>query len=118
MLTPSSSQPSRLGDGLVPGDTGVWLVRDGLPVEVTQQSEAFQADQVAIHEQRRAKQICNADRERFKQFYDDELRRKRPNIRPCVERRTLLRDESISKASQVFPSQVYKVFINISLFFS
>jgi hypothetical protein len=78
ILTSSSSQPSRLGDSLVLGNTGVGLVRNGLPVEITQQSEDIRAYEVAIEEQKRAKQICNADRERFRKFYDDELQRKRP----------------------------------------
>ncbi|KFZ18957.1 hypothetical protein V502_03896, partial [Pseudogymnoascus sp. VKM F-4520 (FW-2644)] len=77
MITSSSSQPSRLGDSLVLSNTGVGLVRNGLPVEITQQSEDVCAHEVAIEEQKRAKQICDADRERFRQFYDDELRRKR-----------------------------------------
>ncbi|KFZ14666.1 hypothetical protein V501_03139 [Pseudogymnoascus sp. VKM F-4519 (FW-2642)] len=77
MLTSSSSQPSRLGDSLVLSNTGVGLVRNGLPVEITQQSEDVRAHEVAIDEQRRAKEICDADRARFRQFYDDELRRKR-----------------------------------------
>lgn len=74
-LTSSSSQPSRLGDSLVFSNTGVGLV--GLPVEITHHSEDVRAHEVAIEEQKRAKQICDADRERFRQFYDDELRRKR-----------------------------------------
>jgi len=65
MLTPSSFQPSRLGDSLVSGGTGVGLVRNGSPVEITQQSEDVHVDEVAIPEERRAKQICDADRERF-----------------------------------------------------
>ena len=77
MLTSSSSQPSRLGDGLVLGDIGVGLVPNGLPADITQQGEDIRAHEVAIEEQKRAKQICDADRERFRQFYDDELRRKR-----------------------------------------
>jgi hypothetical protein len=77
MLTSSLSQPSRLGDSLVLGNTGVGLVRNGFPVEITQQSEDVHAYEVAIEEKKRAKQICDADRERFRQFYDDELRRKR-----------------------------------------
>jgi len=76
MLTSSSSQPSMLGDSLVLGNTGVGLVRNGLPVEITQQSEDVRAYEVAIEEQKRAKQICDVDRERFRQFYDNELRRK------------------------------------------
>jgi len=78
MLTSLSSQPSRLGDSLVLGNTGVGLVRNGLPVEITQQSEDVRAYEVTIEEQKRAKQICDVDRERFRQFYDNELQRKRP----------------------------------------
>ncbi|KFY95079.1 hypothetical protein V498_03526 [Pseudogymnoascus sp. VKM F-4517 (FW-2822)] len=55
VLTSSSSQPSRLGDGLVPSDSDVGFVRGGLPLKIAQQ-----------------------DRERFRQFYDDELQRKGP----------------------------------------
>jgi hypothetical protein len=77
MLTSSSSQPSRLGDSLVLGNTHVGLVRNGLPVEITQQSEDVRAHEVAIEEQKRGKQICDTDRERFRQFYNNDLRRKR-----------------------------------------
>ena len=40
------------------------------------------------------------------------------NVYPCVERRTPSRDESTVWASQVSPSQIYEIFISISLFFS
>lgn len=66
VLTTSPSQPSRLGDTLVVGNnTG------------TRQGEAVGTHELTIEQQKRAKQICDADRERFRQFYDDELRRKR-----------------------------------------
>ena len=39
MLASLSSQPSRLGDSLVLGNTGIGLVRNGLPVKITQQSK-------------------------------------------------------------------------------
>jgi hypothetical protein len=41
MLTSSSFQPSRPGDSLVLGNTGIGLIRDGLPVETTQQSDKY-----------------------------------------------------------------------------
>jgi hypothetical protein len=78
VLTTSSSQPSRLGDSLVLENTGVRLVPNGLPAEVTLQSEDGRAHEAAIEQQERAKQICDADRVRFRQFYDDELQRKQP----------------------------------------
>src|SRR5450756_157990 len=67
VLTSSLYQPSRLGDTLVTGNnTGI------------RQGEEVEAHELTIELQKRAKQICDADKERFKQFYDDELRRKRP----------------------------------------
>jgi len=78
VLTSSSSQPSRLGDGLVPSDSNIGFVRGGLPPEIARQGEEVDAHEAVIEQQKRAKQICDADRERFRQFYDDELRRKRP----------------------------------------
>jgi hypothetical protein len=78
VLTSSSSQPSRLGDGLVPSDSNIGVVRGGLPPENARQVEEVDAHEAVIEQQKRAKQICDADRERFRQFYDDELRRKRP----------------------------------------
>ena len=78
VLISSSSQPSRLGGGLGSSNNDVGYVRDGLSPKVAQQGEEFDADEIAIEQQRRAKQICDTDRERYRQFYDDELRRKRP----------------------------------------
>ncbi|KAH9203162.1 hypothetical protein DL95DRAFT_506691, partial [Leptodontidium sp. 2 PMI_412] len=60
MLTSSTSQTSTLGDSLSLGDTSVVGAHD-----------------IAIEVQKRSKQICDADQERFRRFYDDELRRKR-----------------------------------------
>ncbi|KAH6724866.1 hypothetical protein BKA61DRAFT_567412 [Leptodontidium sp. MPI-SDFR-AT-0119] len=60
MLTSSTSQTSTLGDGLSLGDTGVVGAHD-----------------IVIEVQKRAKQICDTDQERFRRFYNDELRRKR-----------------------------------------
>ena len=37
------------------------------------------------------------------------------NVCPCVQRRTLLRDESIVLESQIFSWQVYEVVIRMSL---
>jgi hypothetical protein len=66
MLTSFPSLLSRLGDALVAGNnTG------------TRQGEEVGAHELTIEQQKRAKQICDADRERFRQFYDNELRSKR-----------------------------------------
>jgi len=78
VLISSSSQPSRLGGGLVPSDNNVGSVRGGLPPTVAHQGEEVDTDEIAIEQQKRSKQICDADREKYRQFYDDELRRKRP----------------------------------------
>jgi hypothetical protein len=60
------SRPSRLGDALAAGNnTG------------TRQGEEVSAHEVTIEQQKRAEQICDADRKRFRQFYNNELRRKR-----------------------------------------
>ena len=65
-LTSSPSRPSRLGDALLAGNnTG------------TRQGDEVGTYEVTIEQQKRAEQICDADRKRFRQFYDDELRRKR-----------------------------------------
>jgi hypothetical protein len=79
VLTSSLSQPSRLEDTLVLcNNTGVESVCNRSPSEITRQGEEVGVHEITIEQQERAKQICKADRERFKQFYDDELRRKRP----------------------------------------
>jgi hypothetical protein len=75
VLTSLSSQPHRLRDSPVLGNIGLGLVPNGLPVE---EIEDVHTHEVAVEVQKKAKQICNVDRERFRQFYDDELQRKRP----------------------------------------
>lgn len=76
MLTSTSSPSSRLGERLVLRHTGVQLVPNRLPADITRQSGDSRAHEAAIEEQKRAKQICDADRDRFRRLYDDELRRK------------------------------------------
>jgi hypothetical protein len=76
-LTSSLSQPSRLGDGLALGNTGVWFIRNGPPAEITQESKEVRAHEVAIEEQKRIKHVCDEDRRRFKWLYDDERERER-----------------------------------------
>ena len=78
ILTSSPSQASKLRDSRVLNNPSVGFDRDWLPAKPTQQNEEARAQEVAIEEQKRAKQICDADRERFRQFYNDELQRKRP----------------------------------------
>lgn len=78
MLTSFPSQPSRLGDTLVLGNnTRVKSIFHGLPSEIARQGEDVSAHELTI-KQKRAKQICNADQKRFRQFYNGELQRKRP----------------------------------------
>ena len=78
VLTSSPPQPSRLGDTLVLGNnTGVESACNALTSEVTRQGEEVGAHELTIEQQNRARQICDADRERFRQLYDNELRAKR-----------------------------------------
>jgi hypothetical protein len=66
-----------LGDTLVVGNN-----------TCTRQGEAVGTHELTIEQQKRAKQICDADRERFRQFYDDELRSTsiRSRLRPISQR--------------------------------
>ena len=67
VLTSSPYQPSTQGDTPVgSNNTGI------------RQEEEPDAHELTIEQQKRAKQICDADRERFKQFYYDEWRSNRP----------------------------------------
>ena len=78
MLTSYLSRPSGLRDGRDPNNNGIGFGHDGLLANITHQDGEVSAQEVGIEERRSAKQICDADRVRFRQFYDDELRRKKP----------------------------------------
>lgn len=87
-LTSSPSQASRLGDSLVVGNkTG------------TCQGEEVGTHGFTVEQQKRAKQICDTDRERFRQFYDDELRRKKSN--KAAQEKLRARQEQRLKDDQV-----------------
>jgi len=80
VLTSSRSQPSGLGDTLVlSSNAGVQSVCNTSPSEITHEGEEGSVHELTTELQERAKQICNADRARFRQFYEEELRRKRPD---------------------------------------
>jgi hypothetical protein len=99
ILTSSLSQPPRLGDtpGLV-RNTGIRSVHSRSPSEITPQVEGVGEQELTIEQQERAKQICNADQARFRQLYDNELRRKRPGlihrVRPRGPNKRFLATES------------------------
>ncbi|KAN0108842.1 hypothetical protein V8E51_008584 [Hyaloscypha variabilis] len=75
VLTSLPSQPSGLEDGLVLSNTEVGFVHSRLPAEPSQQSEEVRAHEVAIGVQKTVKQICDEDRRRFEQLYDEERQR-------------------------------------------
>ena len=83
-LTSSPSQPSRLGDTLVVGNkTG------------TCPGEEVGTHGLTVEQQKRAKQICDTDRKRFRQFYDDELRRKKSNNKAAQEKLRARREQRL-----------------------
>jgi len=78
LITTSPYQPSRQGDTPVASNnTGI------------RQKEEADAHELTIEQRKRSKQICDADRERFKQFYYNEWRRKRPKQSRSREEETL-----------------------------
>lgn len=57
VLTSSPSQASKLGDSRVLNNPSLGFDRDRLPAKLTQQNEEARAHEVAIEEQKRAKQM-------------------------------------------------------------
>jgi hypothetical protein len=106
VLTSSSSQPPRLGGTLVLGsNTGIESVCNRSPSEIPRQGEEVSAHELTIGQQERAKQVCDADRERFRQLYNDELRRKRPEqfiykVRPRGPNKRFLATERYVEPNQ------------------
>jgi hypothetical protein len=78
VLTSSPSQASKLGDSQVFDTPSVGFDRDRLLTKLTLQNKEACAHKVAIEEQKRAKQICDTNQERFRQFYNNKLQKKRP----------------------------------------